>query len=350
MADKTKKRRRLLLLGLILAVCLLALVLFRWRQSGFDWALFSSTLLRMRWPWLAAACLIALATYYGRALRWAVMIRHLKPHPDMLGLFSATAIGFSAIVLLGRPGELVRPYLIAENEHVPFSSQLAAWVLERICDLLAALTIFAYALIRVGRSGAKVGPGLHWALSFGGYLTGILTVICMSILFMLWRFPDEFERRLTDALRVLPSDWSERAARLVRSFVSGIQLSGGRSSMLLLVATTVLEWALITFCYLALFQAFPALAKLGITDAFVLIGFVAFGSLVQIPGIGGGVQLVSVVVLTEIFQLPLEVASGTALVTWFVTFVVVVPVGAALLIHKGINWHRLGEMGRESSQ
>ncbi len=69
---------------------------------------------------------------------------------------------------------------------------------------------------------------------------------------------------------------------------------------------------------------------MGITDVLILIGFVAFGSLVQIPGMGGGVQVVSIVVLTEIFRIPLEVAGGIALVIWVITFVVIVPLGLLL--------------------
>ncbi len=340
----TKNQPRWLIGAGVLALGLALLVAFRWRQAGFDWALFSSTLLHVRWPWLLGACLIALASYYGRALRWAVLIRHLRPKPDMWGLFSATAIGFAAIMILGRPGELVRPYLIAERERVSFSSQLAAWLLERICDLLAALAIFAYALIRVGQSGAKVGPGLRWALATGGYVAAIAGLICVAIILMLWRFPSQVERRLIDGLGFLPPRWYGKTAEIVRSFVSGVQLSGGPSGMLMLAATTVLEWGLICLCYFALFQSFPAMRGFGAADVFILIGFVAFGSLVQLPGIGGGVQLVSAVVLTEIFHLPLEIAGSVALVIWIVTFVVIVPVGLILLVHQGLNWRKLKEM------
>ena len=74
----------------------------------------------------------------------------------MRNLLSATMIGFTAITLFGRPGEFVRPYLIARKEQVPVTSQFAAWVLERIFDLLMALLLFAFALTRVqilGRAG-----------------------------------------------------------------------------------------------------------------------------------------------------------------------------------------------------
>src|SRR5205823_6591158 len=47
----------------------------------------------------------------------------------------------------GRPGELIRPYLIARRENLSFSSQLAAWAVERIFDIgaftfLLLLTVF----------------------------------------------------------------------------------------------------------------------------------------------------------------------------------------------------------------
>jgi hypothetical protein len=100
--------------------------------------------------------------------------------------------------------------------------------------------------------------------------------------------------------------------------------------------------------YVASFQAFPALAGLGLTDVLILLGFVAFGSLVQIPGIGGGVQLATILVLTEIFRISLEVASGIALVNYFLTFIVIAPIGIPLLVRDGLNWRKLKEMEGET--
>ena len=111
----------------------------------------------VHWRWLALSLVPIFGTYYGRALRWAVFLKPLKPHPSMRNLLSATVIGFTAITLFGRPGEFVRPYLIARKEKVPVTSQFAAWVLERIFDLLMALLLFAFALTRVQSSGPARG-------------------------------------------------------------------------------------------------------------------------------------------------------------------------------------------------
>ncbi len=132
----------------------------RWHHAHFEWRAFASSFLHLDWRWIAVALLLSWATCYGRALRWAVMLRPLRPDPNVWGIFKATAIGFTAVVLLGRPGEFVRPYLIALKEKVPLSSQLAAWVLERLCDLLAVLLVFGFAVSQIHASRAQPGAYL----------------------------------------------------------------------------------------------------------------------------------------------------------------------------------------------
>jgi ABC-type sulfate transport system permease component len=83
-------------------------------------------------------------------------------------------------------------------------------------------------------------------------------------------------------------------------------------------------------------------------DVLIFMGFVSFGSVIQIPGVGGGTQVVSILVLTELFGVPLEIATSIALLAWIITFVVIVPVGALLALHEGLSWARLKEeVGRE---
>lgn len=316
----------------------------RWRHGQFDWGLFASTLLGVRWPWLLTASAVALLTYYGRALRWAVMIRHLSPRPNLWGLFTSTAIGFAAIVVLGRPGELVRPYMISVKEKLPLSTQLAAWVLERICDLLSALLIFGLALMQVERSGAKVGSKLQWTLEAGGWIAAAVGVGCIAIVVALRQFSQPMQRRMLDGLGFLVGRWRAKAEELLNAFVAGMEATRSAAGLWGIFLYTVLEWGLIVLCYVALFRSFPALAALQLTDVLILIGFVAFGSLVQIPGVGGGVQVVSILVLTEIFRLPLEAASGMALVIWVITFVVIVPIGLFFAVREGLNWRKIREI------
>lgn len=58
-------------------------------------------------------------------------------------------------------------------------------------------------------------------------------------------------------------------------------------------------------------------------------------------------QLVAVVILTELFGLPLEVSTGMAVMLWAITFVVIVPVGLLLAFHDGIQWSKLRQLRQE---
>ena len=96
-------------------------------------------------------------------------------------------------------------------------------------------------------------------------------------------------------------------------------------------------------------RAFPATAGFALTDIVIFLGFVAFGAIVQIPGVGGGLQVVAVIVLTELFGLGLAESSGIAVMIWITTFVVIVPVGLFLAFHEGLNWHKLKNIDQEVS-
>jgi len=126
------KRFTWVLAMVVLAIVAGGVVYRRWQESGFDWRQFAAIFSQMNWFWILVTALLNLATYAGRTVRWAIMLRPLKLRPSYWNLFKATAIGFTAVILFGRPGELVRPYVGAAREGVSFSSLIAAGFLERI--------------------------------------------------------------------------------------------------------------------------------------------------------------------------------------------------------------------------
>ena len=186
---------------------MLAAVLFvyyRWRDSGFSWQKFVAVFVNVDWSWLALALALILATYVGRAMRWEIMLRPLSSQVRLWRLVVATCIGFTAVVLFGRAGEPVRPYLIARKEGVSFSSQVAAWLVERILDLLMVLLIFGIALTQISRSGIQPGPHIRSALEAAGLLAGITGAASLALLLGLRRFRGKIRTRLMEALSFLP--------------------------------------------------------------------------------------------------------------------------------------------------
>lgn len=330
-------------LPLFFVAVALAAVAYLWsqRERAFQWSLFLKTFAGVDWGWFSVSVALIAVTYVGRVIRWRLMMRPVCPHPSFWNLTVATIIGFTAIVLFGRAGELVRPYLIAVKERVSFSSQLAAWLLERIYDLLSVLVLFGFALSRISSSSSKVGPTVRMVLEMGGHMVGLLCGVCLAVLITFGLFPEFAENRILAVIKVLPEQIANRLVNFAKAFVAGTASTRRFSFVFLLVLYTFVEWLLITFCFLSLFRAFPATAALGFVDSLIVVGFVAFGSAIQIPGVGGGMQVATIVILTELFEIPLEVATGVAILIWILTFVMVVPFGLILVVHDGLEWRKL---------
>jgi uncharacterized protein (TIRG00374 family) len=334
---------------ILAAVLLGGLAFHQFSQRSFDWRLAAGSFKRLDWKWLLISAIPIFGTYLGRALRWAVFLKPQRPKASLGKLLSATVIGFTAVTLFGRPGEFVRPYLIARKEQLPVTSQFAAWALERIFDLLMALLVFAFALSRVQSSGIRVGPMLTWVLTFGGRIVGILGMAVLLILLSLRHFAEPVRLRLLGALHRLPDGRIAKLERLINAVFQGVESMRSDAALFLVFVYSVAEWVLICACYWCLAKAFTGIVNLSLVDVLILIGFVSFGSIVQIPGVGGGTQVVTVLVLTELFGIRLELASAFALLLWIITFVVIVPVGLLVGLKEGLDWHSLRHLGDEVS-
>ena len=344
-----KKHHAGVALAIAAALAAAVFVVHRWRTSGFNWREFLATIRGVDPRWLGVSILLILATYLGRALRWEVMLRPLTKEARLLPVLSATCIGFAAVVLFGRAGEPVRPYLISRRTGVSFSGQVAAWVVERILDLLMILVIFGIALTQVSHSAVPPSPRTETILEAAGGMAGVTGLISIALLLGLRQFHGTVQRRLLDALAFLPERALARVERFLGAFGEGMTSTRRASFAAELLGYTIAEWAMIAGAFFCLFRAVPATAGLSLEDVVIVLGFVCLGSVIQIPGVGGGMQIVTVLVLTEFYGIGLEAASGVALLWWIVGFVVIVPIGMILAFHEGVKWRTLRDIKPLSS-
>jgi glycosyltransferase 2 family protein len=258
----------------------------------------------------------------------------------MRNLLFATLVGFSAISLLGRPGEFVRPYFIAVKEEVSVASQLVAWVLERIADLLMVLLLFGFALAHTGSSTGLAGSKLGWLLAAGGRIAGLLAASAILLIIAFRHFTQPVHAVLRRALLLLPQSLYVRSDKLLGSLIQGMESIRSDRAFLLILLYSTLEWLLIVLTYWCLAASFTEL-NLTMIDLLVFIGFVSIAASIQIPGIGGGVQVMAVLVLTELFHVRLETATAFAFLIWIITFVAVIPAGLIIAIREGLGWGKL---------
>lgn len=312
---------RKLLFFLVLGVLLL-IVAYRLRGWDFDWDLFFASLWDVKAGWLAASVAASLWTYVVRAFRWQVLLAPLKSI-RITPLLSTTIVGFSAIYVLGRAGELVRPLWLTRREQVPLTSSLATIIVERFFDTLMLIALFAWTLFVIDLPAAvgatlAVMKDVAWVMAAG-------SAGAMLVFFL-------FRSNIDRIVRYVPFP---RIAGLLHNFAQGLSfLQKGRSFGLVAVHSSVL-WILIAlqFWFLLLGMNFD----FSLEAATLVLVAAAIGSIAQIPGIGGGFQAGYIFCMTTFFLVPAEKAIATSLIAWVFTYVPTVVVAGLYMIIEGLS-------------
>jgi uncharacterized protein (TIRG00374 family) len=341
-------RRRAAITGIALAI-LAGLVYSQFRMwKNFDWDLFlTQTRSVSAFHIFHGIALIYLA-YVLRAVRWKIFLRPVRPQASVVGLVAPTVIGFTGLALLGRPGELIRPYLIAKRENLPFSSQLAVWAVERIFDvggftfLFVLAAFFATAPKRLQSRGIFEEIAVVLIVIVVGLTLGALAVHRSGEALASW-----VERRFAH----LASNLGHRIAIRIREFRNGLNTVHDKKSLLMLIGVSVLMWAMIAVAYKEVAHAYNA-PKLEIpqTQIFLLMASSMVGSLVQLPGVGGGSQFATIETLNRIFGVPPELATSCGIMLWLVTFIAIVPVGLLLAHRERLSLRKLSQESHQAEE
>lgn len=336
----------------MLAVSLVVTVALVWwltrHHEGFSAARFAALLGNAN-PWLFLGAVgLGFAAFWVRTLRWAALVRPYAPSVSLFGLMGNTLIGFAAVLLLGRPAELVRPYLISRQIGAPFSSQVGAWLLERIYDLLVILGLAAWALATVPLENLPSGSTLALALRTGG-LVVFTAAVAATALLVVFTFAAPFAvGRLREVLVLLPEHRRERISQLLDAFVGALEVSRHAGIFVRLVFYSVLHFAVVGFSNWMVFLCLPESASITLGDTFRFLGLLGLASAVPLPGLVGGYLLMAVLLLTEWLGMPLEAASVITLALWLVQLGATLPPAAASALHSGLNWRKIKNMEREA--
>ena len=142
--------------------------------------------------------------------------------------------------------------------------------------------------------------------------------------------------------------WKASVARILLGFVRGVQTVRTWGDVFAAVFLSMIHWLLVVFCYFLVIKAFGGrLGTLTFADAMLVLVFTMVGSAVQLPGVGGGSQALSIVAFTRLYGVGQEVAVAAAMVLWLVTFASCSLAGVPLLFKEGLS---LGELRRMRQQ
>jgi glycosyltransferase 2 family protein len=326
-------RKRILVFGgVLLALCLLIYLQIRaWKT--FDWAMFWSRTEHVNWLYIFAGLAFTYLAYVLRAVRWRIFLKPVHK-TTTARLLAPQFVGFAALAMLGRAGEMIRPYIIAKKERLTFTSQVAVWGVERIFDMGSFALMLAVSLL----SPDLKALSFYHRLRVGAFvLLGFIALMIVGLIIV--RRSGE---RVADFLHGRFTGFAPKFAHHVRekvlSFSHGLETVQDVSSALQLVGVSLVMWVLVAFAYYAVTHAYPGeLQQLTLPYEIVLMGSSMVGSMLQLPAVGGGSQLATIGMLSAGFHIEHELAVSAGMMLWAVTFMSVIPTGLAIARHEHVS-------------
>jgi uncharacterized protein (TIRG00374 family) len=335
-------KKKQLILGLVVLVALVALFLWGRERFHFDSGAFRAQVAQADWHKIAIGIVCIYLAYVVRSARWAQLLRHNKKvHP--LSLFGTQAMGFTAIALIGRVADPVRPYLVSKKTGLPLSSQFAVYIVERLFDAGSMALIFSVAMLWIPEAEIVRATGHSKIVSamqhhspllaalFARY--GGLALTLLGALFLvavrLWgaAVATFFEHSFGLVSKKLGAAIGEK----IRAFHSGLDTMRSFSDFAVTTCLSVGMWVLIALSYLACCRAFaasPELATISPQKCVLLMIASGGASIFQLPVLGWFTQIgIVAAAIAGLLGATTEASTACAALLLLVTFLSIVPVG-----------------------
>jgi uncharacterized membrane protein YbhN (UPF0104 family) len=167
----SSRKKWLLALGVLVVVFLVyrsrSLLHFEQFSGAKLWAAIHSA----NYFYLFLSVVTIYACYAVRALRWKRFQSHVG-QARFWNIYSMNLAGFSALFLLGRAAEPVRPLLISRKDKIPLADTFGIYALERILDGASTAVLAAIGLLVFESSGHLMAQGTAAAFEKGAKTAG----------------------------------------------------------------------------------------------------------------------------------------------------------------------------------
>ena len=319
-------KKKQLIAGLIVLVALAALIFWGRDRIHFDFGVFRSQLALADWRKIGIAFACIYVCYVFRSVRWALLLRHNKK-VGLLSLLGTQVIGFTAVALIGRIADPVRPYLVSKKTGLPISNQIAVYIVERLFDGGSMALIFC-SVILLAPAGALPHPEIMKKVSYGALATTLAGALFLVVVRLSGGIVASFFER---AFGILSKGFGRAVGEKIRTFRTGLDTLRSFSDFAIASLLSLSMWVLISLAYLEITTAFvasPQLAQLTLAKCMLLMASSMAASGFQLPIIGWFTQIgVVAAAMSGFFGVAPEPATACAAMLLAVTFLGIVPVG-----------------------
>ena len=341
--------KKQLILGLLALAALAALVVWGRDKIHFDFGEFRAQLALANWWKIAIGAGCIYLGYVFRSVRWALLLRHNKK-VGLLSLMGTQVIGFTAVALIGRIADPVRPYLVSKKTGLPLSNQFAVYIVERLFDAGSMALIFCLAIL-LAPPGAMPHPELVRKTAYWGLLLTVLGALFLVAVRMAGGMVATF---FEDSLGIVSKKLGHAVGNKIRTFRAGLDTMRSFSDFAAVLSLSLGMWVLISLAYLQTTQAFvasPELASMTPAKCVLLMVVSGGASIVQLPVLGWFTQIGFVTAaLSKFFGAAWEPATACAATLLVVTFLCIIPVGLIWALFEHVSLRKITVESESASE
>jgi len=338
------------ILGVIVLVALAAILFWGRDRIHFDFAVFRAQLAGADWTKIAIGLACIYLGYVFRAVRWALLLRHNKK-VGLFFLLGTQVIGFTAVAILGRVADPVRPYLVSKKTGLTLSTQIAVYIVERLFDAGSMALIFSSVILFTVWFGQPGDLPHIEIVKKAGYSAMALTVAGALFLVLVRLAGNLVAGFFESTLGLASKRLGQAVADKVRSFRAGLDTMRSFSDFAITAGLSIAMWLMITVAYLETMQAFTGskeLAAMTLPKAMLMLAFSGAASAFQLPILGWFTQIGLVAAaMVNFYSVGSEAATACAAMLLIVSFLAVIPVG---LVWAQVDHISLRQITSESEQ
>ncbi len=281
--------------------------------------------------------------YLLRAWRWRALLAPLG-QASVSNLFVATTVGFAAVFLIGRAGEVVRPVVLPMREpSIRASASFVTILVERIYDVMAVVLLFSVNLLWF-QPPASSGVEFSRVRIIGVVL---LVLAVAGVIALMWfrkhsHVAISLWRRLFEGRWFMPALLDRAVRSLLEQLARSLRVLVDARELAVTVAWTALVWFGITLGNLLVIRAFGL--SFGFGEALFVMGWSLVGSLVPTPGGAAGAFHAATAAGLIVLGVTKETAAAVSIVMHLVDFGPAVIFGLFYFLRGDINISRLRKL------
>ena len=285
--------------------------------------------------WVIPGVAIYFLGVWARAWRWHYLLRPLKDISTKK-MFPIVAIGYMGNnIYPARAGELLRAYVLRQDEGIPISTSLATIIIERAFDGLVMLAFVFVNLPELATLTANSGfAGSIRGLALVGvavFFTAVAIFISMAI------YPARARSIfLWVNERFVPEGYRDKLGDFADRFIQGLASLRSPADVAMVLLTTIVIWLLETGKYWFLMHAFPF--EVSFFALMLMNGIVNLATTIpSAPGYIGTFDAPGIALL-EAYGVEGAIAAAYTLVLHVALWLPITLLGGYYMIRKGLSW------------